>query len=336
MIRASLNWIFLIVGTVIGAGYASGRELWQFYGHGSSMAILLFVLLFSICCYSVMTISYNNKSTAYADILPEIAGKKLTNIYDIIIFFYLLATTVVMVAGSGATGEVFSFSFWWGIVIIVISILLTFSFKVEGFLLLNKQLIPILIFGLLYTILAYTFNEKVPLLYDVVDQHNWMASIPFTSLNILSLFAVIGAVGHKIKTKGEIWISSIASGLILGTITYTYNNSLVFVSDRINDYEIPLFIFLENFGMKWILFMTVCFWLAMFTSAAANILGMTTRLQKFVQLPFIAIVLLILVTVVPLSTIGFTTLIRYLYPAYAVLNLYVLVKLVLYPVLNRK
>ena len=27
-----LKWMFLIIGTMIGAGYASGRELWEFFG----------------------------------------------------------------------------------------------------------------------------------------------------------------------------------------------------------------------------------------------------------------------------------------------------------------
>ncbi len=26
-----LKWMFLIVGTIMGAGYASGRELWEFF-----------------------------------------------------------------------------------------------------------------------------------------------------------------------------------------------------------------------------------------------------------------------------------------------------------------
>lgn len=46
MIFAGLKWMFLIIGTTIGAGYASGAELWQFFGHESSLAIVLFSLFF--------------------------------------------------------------------------------------------------------------------------------------------------------------------------------------------------------------------------------------------------------------------------------------------------
>lgn len=51
MFRAGFRWMFLILGTAIGAGYASGREIWQFYGEQSALAIiflhsfLLFVVI---------------------------------------------------------------------------------------------------------------------------------------------------------------------------------------------------------------------------------------------------------------------------------------------------
>ena len=40
--------MFLILGTTIGAGYASGRELWQFFGFESGLAIAIFTVIFII------------------------------------------------------------------------------------------------------------------------------------------------------------------------------------------------------------------------------------------------------------------------------------------------
>jgi uncharacterized membrane protein YkvI len=53
-----LKWMFLIVGTVIGAGYASGRELWEFFGAESGLAIVLFAILFTISCAVILTIAW--------------------------------------------------------------------------------------------------------------------------------------------------------------------------------------------------------------------------------------------------------------------------------------
>lgn len=335
MKNTSFSWMFLIVGTVIGAGYASGRELWQFFGPGSDFAILLFTLLFSIACYSIMMISYQKNSSHYGVILKGIVGTQLTQLYDIIIFIYLLATTVVMVAGSGAIGEAFQRSYWWGISLTVFALIIVFAFNVDGFLSLNKLLIPLLLFGLTFTLWKYTFDERLSLIPNIYKQSNWMAAFPFTSLNILPLVAVIGAIGTKIKSKAEIWIASFGSGTILGTITYFYNNSLISVKEQISHYEIPLFIILSNYSKELLFFMTIILWLAIFTTAASNILGITTRLQKLIPFNFLTIVCLIILVVIPLSMIGFTRLISYLYPAYGIINLYVLIKLLFYPFKGR-
>src|SRR5690625_1353670 len=334
MIRGSLNWTFLIVGTVIGAGYASGRELWQFFGSESGLAILLFTFIFSLSCYSIMMISYKKQSKHYATILPEIVGLKLKGFYDVFILFYLLATTIVMVAGSGAVGEIFNLSQWWGILLLLISILLVFSFKIEGFLVINKLLIPILILGLLSTLLLFIFDEKIPIFNPLEGQANWFAAFPFTSLNILPLIAVLGAIGDKIRTKEEIIISSICSGAILGGLTYLYNSSLIHLADRMNDYEIPLFNILENYSTSLLLVITLILWLAIFTTAASNMVGITTRLQRVLPFRFFTIVCLTLIVIVPISKVGFSTLIHYLYPAYGLLNLYVLSKLLIYPIIK--
>lgn len=46
MWRRGLQWTALILGATIGAGYVSGRELWQFFGHESGLAIVIFSFLF--------------------------------------------------------------------------------------------------------------------------------------------------------------------------------------------------------------------------------------------------------------------------------------------------
>lgn len=334
MVKASLKWMFLIIGTTIGAGYASGRELWQFFGHESGLAIVLFVLFFTTSCIVIMKLSFQRQSTDYVLVLRDIVGQRLAGVYDVMIFLYLITTTVVMIAGSGATGQAFNISYWWGIIVIVITLIILFSKDINGVLSINQFLIPILIFGLLYVLLLFTYDEKLALFSHWHEQRNWTAAFPFTALNILPLIAVLGAIGHKVKTEREIWIACLGSGIILGIISYIYNNSLIQIADEIVVYEIPLFAILKNYSLKMIIFMTIVLWFAIFTTAAANTLGIVTRLQNWFNQPLWILASVTLILLVPLTFIGFSTLISYIYPAYGILNLYVLTRLLLYPVWN--
>jgi uncharacterized membrane protein YkvI len=331
MMRSGMKWMFLIIGTTIGAGYASGRELWQFFGHESGLAILLYSIFFSISCIVIMKLSYQKKTKHYLPVLQEIVGLKLTKIYDIMIFLYLYTTTVVMIAGSGATGQAFNFSYWWGIGIMVIALIFLFIKGINGLLSINQIILPLLIIGLLFVLLLFTFDQDLALFSHWHEQRNWMAAFPFTALNILPLIAVLGAIGNKVESKAEILIASIGSGVILGVISYIYNNSLIQIADEMLLYEIPLFAILKNYPFEMVIFMTILLWFAIFTTAAAGILGLVTRMKEFFKGPIWLMVIVTLVTMIPLTLFGFSTLVNYLYPLYGILNLYVLTRLLLFP-----
>ncbi len=331
MWRAGLKWMFLIIGTTIGAGYASGRELWQFFGHESGLAILLFTLFFSICCNVIMNVSYEKQSTDYLPVLGDIVGVKLTKLYDVMIFLYLFTTTVVMIAGSGATGQAFNFSYWWGVLVIAIALVILFLKDISGLLTMNQVILPLLLGGLLYILLLFTMDQELSMFSHWSEQRNWTAAFPFTALNILPLIAVLGAIGNKVRSKQEIWIASLGSGLTLGTISFIYNNSLIQIADELLLYEIPLFAILKHYPFGMLILMSILLWFAIFTTAAAGILGIVSRLQSIINVPIWLLVILILIAMIPLTTLGFSTLISYIYPIYGILNLYVLTRLLLYP-----
>ncbi|WP_080871897.1 YkvI family membrane protein [Oceanobacillus timonensis] len=337
MWKRSLQWITLILGATIGAGYVSGRELWQFFGHESGLAIVLFAILFSVCCYVIMSISYKMKSENYVPVLEVIAGKKLTKVFDGFILLYLFTTTMIMIAGSGAAGQVFHLPYSVGIGITGIFLVLLFLKGINGLLTINQFILPVLIGGLLYVLATYVSNENLQLFAYWHEQRNWFSAFPFTALNILPLIAILGAIGNKIKGRGEMVISCIGTGLSLGVVSYIYNSSLIQIADEIVLYEIPLFAILKEFPLGMILFMSILLWLAIFTTAAAGMLGIATRVQPFLkeEKPIYLIVLVMVLLMLPLTGFGFSNLISFLYPLYGILNLYILARLVTYPLWKR-
>lgn len=336
MWSSGFKWMFLIIGTTIGAGYASGRELWQFFGHESGLAIVMFACFFSISCVVIMKVSYEVQSKDYLPVLQVIVGKRLTKLYDIMIFVYLFTTTIVMLAGSGATGQAFYFPYWWGVGFIAVLLIALFVRGINGLLMINQFILPILLLGLISILLVFTFDQKLALFSHWHEQRNWKAAFPFTALNILPLVAVIGAIGNKVQSRKEILIAGIGSGLILGVISYVYNNSLIQIAEEILVYEIPLFAILKNYSFGVLVFMSILLWFAIFTTAASGMMGLITRVQTYWKAPLWLIAMVGVSMMIPFTTFGFSTLISYLYPIYGILNLYVLMRLILYPIWNNK
>ncbi len=335
MWASGLKWMFLIIGTMIGAGYASGRELWEFFGSESGLAIMLFTILFITCVTVILNISYKNKSTHYIPVLEALMGKKLTSLYDMMIILYLFSTTVIMLAGGGATLEVIHIPSWLGIIIIGALLVLLFFWDIKGMTSMNSFIIPLLIIFLVGVLIAFQYIQGFPIKISMAEQANWPAALTFTALNILPLIAVLAAIGSEIKCRGEILIASIGSGLILGGISFLYNESLLQVAGDIMLYEIPLFAILKYYPYFMVLVMSALLWFAIYTTAAAGIFGLVSRFRTFINLPVWTLASLLILCMIPLTKIGFSTLISILYPLYGVLNLYVLASILLYPITHR-
>ncbi|QGH36863.1 hypothetical protein GI584_23660 [Gracilibacillus salitolerans] len=335
MWKSGMKWMFLIIGTMVGAGYASGRELWQFFGHESGLAIILFTLLFISAVGITMKVSYQNQTSNYFALLEIILGKRIARFYDILIFFYLMSTTVIMIAGSGATFEAFQLSKWIGIIFIVAFIIIIFINGIQGVLTFNVIILPLLIVGLLSILMIYTMDEQLTFILSLDHQANWTAAFTFTALNILSILAVLGAVGEKIESNGEIVIASVGSGLILGLTSFLYNNSLMQISEIIILYEIPLFAILKNYPSYTYIIMSILLWCAIFTTAISSVLGLVTRITRFLKYHMWQIALILLVILTPLTNIGFSTLVAFLYPIYGMVNLYLLCAILLFPFYKR-
>ena len=331
MWKSGFKWMFLIIGTMIGAGYASGREIWQFFGHESGLAIVLFSVLFTYSVYLIMSISFQYQSTNYSTILEALLGKKIAKFYDVLIFFYLISVTTIMIAGSGATFEVFQISKWIGIIFIAVITVLLFIKGVQGVVTLNTFILPLLITGLLSILIVFIQDEQLTFIWSLDHQSNWSSAFTFTALNILSILAVLGAVGDKIQSKKEILIASIGSGIILGIITLLYNNSLIQISEIIILFEIPLFAILKNYPNYAYIVMSILLWFAIFTTAISSTLGIVTRLHSYINISLSKLACILLILLIPLTNLGFSTLIAWLYPLYGFLNLYLLAAIILFP-----
>lgn len=335
MWKSGLKWMFLIMGTMIGAGYASGREIWQFFGADSVLAIILFAVLFGISCHVIMAISEERGTVHYLPVLQTLLGKKLSRVYDGMIILYLFSTTMIMLAGGGASLEMMKVPYWIGIAIISGCVVLLFFWDIQGMLSMNTFIIPILITLLITVLAVFFFSDGTGVPITLGSQSNWPSALTFTAFNILPLIAVLSAIGNKIKRKGEIWIASVGSGTILGVISLLYNQSLLKVASDMMLYEIPLFAILKHYPYFMIVVMSALLWFAIYTTAASGVFGLVSRLRDTLNWPLWLLALAIVVAMIPLTTYGFSRLIAILYPIYGVLNLYVLAAILIYPLVKR-
>jgi uncharacterized membrane protein YkvI len=212
-----------IVGTTIGAGFASGREIWEFfgsYGRQSYGGILLSMAAFWAAVTVLLGISWKKGTRHYSEVLEEVIGPRMARWIDGLVFFFLLSTTVVMLAGSGTIFARWwgTAGFWGGVGIMVVAAFLVLLFDVKGLIALNSWVIPLLIVVLSAVCLQFWLGETaVP--GAVVEPEPlpvWPSALVYAAFNVLSLMAVLSPMGKEIGGWGEI----VAAGGV-GTFSLT-------------------------------------------------------------------------------------------------------------------
>ena len=145
-----LKVVFVIIGTLIGAGFASGQEVYTFFfsfGIKGLLGIILSSCIIGIIIYKTFKIIYKNNINSYKEFLNcLLRNEKIKNIINAMINVFILVSFYVMVSGFGAyMQQELNLNSIIGSSILVILCLILFKTNVNGLVKVNEILIPILI-----------------------------------------------------------------------------------------------------------------------------------------------------------------------------------------------
>ena len=145
-----LKVVFVIIGTLIGAGFASGQEVNTFFfsfGVKGLIGIILSSTIIGIIIYKTFKIIYKNNINNYKEFLNcLLKNEKINNITNSIINIFVLVSFYVMIAGFGAyLQQELNLNSIIGSSILTILCLVLFKTNVNGLVKVNEVLIPILI-----------------------------------------------------------------------------------------------------------------------------------------------------------------------------------------------
>ena len=142
--------VFVIIGTLIGAGFASGKEVYIFFfsfGIKGLLGIIVSSLIIGIIIYKTLIIIKKGNINNYDDFLKQLVkNEKIRKIVSIVLNIFIIATFYIMIAGFGAFLEQeFYVNNIVGSTILSLLCFIVFLFNIGGFVKVNQILIPILI-----------------------------------------------------------------------------------------------------------------------------------------------------------------------------------------------
>ena len=144
-----INIGFLYIGAIMGAGFASGREIWQFFGVFNSfgyigilLTIAFFIAIGLITCYISNKLSTNKLGL----IIVPYKSKKAISIIEYLMAIILYTVLIIMSAAGGALfNQQFEQSRIFGGIVIVLLVLLTVIGGIDRISIVFRYIMPILI-----------------------------------------------------------------------------------------------------------------------------------------------------------------------------------------------
>lgn len=334
--RNILKVVFVIIGTMIGAGFASGQEMYLFffsYGMEGMIGILISSLIIGFVIYKTFQIVDKYGVDTYKDFLDILIHKnsKLKSVINMIINIFILITFFIMIAGFGAYFEQeLGINSLIGSTILAIATFIIFMTSVKGVVKANEFLVPILI-GFL--VIIGVINLKDLHLLELgkyivrTNSSNFVLSaILYSSYNSILLIPVLLTLKNYVQDKKQILKIAVISTIIIILLSIIVFLLLVRVDVDITKIEMPAVYVVSNmFKMLKYIYGFIILG-SIFTTAIS--LG-TSFLQNITKnkKSYTQIAIIMCITSVLISKIGFSNLVSLLYPIFGYLGLLQILKL---------
>ena len=318
--------VFTIIGALIGAGFASGQELYSFfyiYGIKGIYGIIVTSFLITILIYKILKIIYIKKITNYDEFLSVfIKNKKITKMTNLILNILLLVTFYIMIAGFGAYFEQeIGINKMFGSLILIIMCFCVFQTSVEGVIKISRYVVPILILAIIVIglINLLTINN---LDTNIIDyKTNWLlSSITYSSYNIILLIPVLISLKNQIKREKNIKYIAIISGAITAILAIIIYTLLMRIDIDISKLEMPVVYMIRTFYEKFKTIYAFIILVSIFTTAISIGTGLLQNLNKKGK-SYTQFVIFLCITSLIISNFGFSNLVKNVYPFFGYIGI---------------
>ena len=324
-----LSSILVIVGTVIGAGFASGKEIFTFFNvHGlyGLIGLLISISIIGVVIYKTLKIIIQNNISSYSDLINTISSRLhfINTIFCNIVNIFLAISFVVMVAGFSAYfAQEFNLPNIYGAAVIAILSFFTFLNSIKGMVKINKVFIPFLIFIILFlglknfnSILCFEFNYGI-------SKFNWfISSLLYASYNLIVIFPILIGMKNYIKNLKQAKLISMLVCLCLFFVACTLFLLNNFYFMQIKNLDLPTIFIASNLGHICKYICGIAILGAIFTTAISSGYGFLSNLSITNRKIYITVTTFMCLLSILLSNLGFSNLLNLLYPILGFIRIY--------------
>lgn len=313
------------IGSVIGAGFASGQEVLRFFGTFGSAGywgMAVAGCLFTLFGYAVLERAHAVRSTSHCELLEHLCGAYLGRTVDILLNTFLFASLGVMLAGAAALlRELWGVPPWAGVTGTALVTAWTIRQSTERLTSINGVLVGALLAATLIAVLP-VIRAQPPLQdlpaaegpHGMVPGHWFMGAVLYAAFNVLLAASPLGALGAQIDGRREAAAAAFLGGGTLWATGLILLTAILKNIDELAAADMPVLSLLLTHTPHRAPLYGAAIMLALFTSCITAAHGLAERIAPKRAGGRKTVAAGLLAAAVPIGFVGFSQLVQTLYP----------------------
>lgn len=311
---------------VVGAGFASGQEILQFFTSFGVIGIagsLIAMALFVFFGMNLTQLGSRLQTKSHSKVIYHISGRYLGIVIDLLITFFLFGFTVVMFSGSGAIFEQqFGIPSLVGSVLMAALTIITLTLNIQKVILIISSFTPFLLLLVIaitvHSLMNFDFSsvalQTEPLKQSQSAPHWLLGAVLYVSYNIAGGAAMLTVMGGTVKDERIARRGGIIGGLGIGLLILLINISMLMQLKEVANIPMPMLFLATNMSPFIGLLMSIILLGMIYNTAVGMLYAFSVRLVKPDAKRFKTAVLVFGTIAFGASFIGFINLVGTVYP----------------------
>lgn len=338
IIKTRLSLIMGYLGAVVGAGFASGQEVMQFfveYGTYGLKGAVLALLLFALCGGLLMYLAHLHTINNYQEMLKYLLGERFSSKLDLLLTVFLFLGVSMMMSASGSVfHEHLNSSKLLGIMLVyLLTVGLLYTGR-NGLINAFNVLVPVKLI-LLLSITAYAaivFHPQSEMASTILCPNAsrfWaLSAVLYVAYNF-ALAMVVLTEYQSVGDKGGGISGAVLGGVVLGILLGCTYFALIRFWPHILTYQVPMLFVAGQISIHTKIIYTLVLWVGILTTTIANAYGLAQRLSSYMKVSYHLSLIATVTLALPVSMLSFSDLVSKIYPLFGILGIIILVALLI-------
>ncbi len=240
------------VGVIVGAGFASGQEILQFFASFGLVGLIGCVVsgaLFALLSMAFSTMGQRLAAESHKEVVHAMLGRHLGLVFDVLITFFLFAITVVMLAGAGSLlNQWLGVPEVWGSVLATVFTILIVCLDIRSVIAFIGTVTPFLMFMTVvvagYVLMSpHAGHEALAAAAQTQPRGagQWLvAALLYVSYNLVAGMPFLVIMGGRAKSRSTAFWGGALGGLLLGLLILLIAVAMYLRMDTIGGMPMPM------------------------------------------------------------------------------------------------